>query len=219
MRHELVIFDNSGVLVNSEFLANRCLADLLTEHGVPTTFSEAVDNYLGLSLPSVIARVEEVFGTTLRASFETELHGRLHRAFADELTPVPGVLGVLDEVESRKAPWCIATNDTRARAERSLSAAGILPRTTPEQLVTVDDVTAGKPAPDLFLHAAALNGTAPRACLVIEDSQAGVRAARSAGMTVVAFAGLTPRDRLDEAHHIVTSMADLRAALPALLDR
>lgn len=215
MRHELVIFDNSGVLADSERLANRVLALELTAGGLPTTFDEAVEHYLGKSFADVAALIARRTGTEPPAGFRARFHARLFEEFARELTAVPGVEAVLDDLDALGVPYCVASNDTSDRLAVSLDQTGLAARTRGRTFGS-DLVPRPKPAPDLFLLAARHFGVDPGACLVIEDSESGVEAARAAGMTVFGFASLTPRARLGRAHRVFTSMAELRELIPAL---
>ncbi|MFE9018918.1 HAD family hydrolase [Streptomyces sp. NPDC007808] len=215
MEHELVVFDNSGVLVDSERLGNRLLAGMLTDEGVPTTFAEAVEHYLGKSFADVVETVRRRTGTVLADDFSTRFHTRLFDLFASELTAADGVHEVLDDLDARGVPYCVASNDTADRVALSLEVAGLAPRLA-GRIFGADQVARPKPAPDVFLHAARHFGVAPAACLVVEDSARGVAAARAAGMTVVGLASLTPRTRLGEAQRIVASLGELRELLPAL---
>ncbi len=206
---ELVIFDNDGVVVDSEFLANRVLADLLTEHGVPTTVEESVREYMGGTLATVRERVREQANVDLAAAFDDEYHQRLFAAFEADLEPVDGVVEVLAGLDHR---FCLASSGTIERIERSLTKVG-LRAYFGDRVFSAEDVKRGKPAPDLFLHAAAQMGVRPANCIVVEDSPNGVAAARAADMTVLGYTGLTPASRLADAHRRFTSMAELAALL------
>ncbi|WP_328332171.1 MULTISPECIES: HAD family hydrolase [unclassified Streptomyces] len=212
MQYELVIFDNSGVLVDSERVGNRLLAELLTLRVTPTTFEEAVEHYLGKSFRDVETTVRRRTGRTVPPGFLAEFHGRLFDAFADGLPVVEGVPEVLDGLDRAGVPYCVASNDTAERVSVSLKNAGLLPRVE-GRIFSADMVPRAKPAPDLFLFAARSYGVEPRRCLVVEDSISGVTAAREAGMTVYAFAGLTPRSLLRRAHRVFDSMAELQDTL------
>ncbi|MEU7601882.1 HAD family hydrolase [Streptomyces sp. NPDC040724] len=215
MRHELVIFDNSGVLADSEGPANRVLALELTAAGFPTTFDEAVERYLGTSFADLASLITRRTGRELPAGFQARCHERLMGEFARELTAVPGVEETLDHLDALTVPYCVASNDSSDRLAVSLGRTGLAARTRGRTFGS-DLVPRPKPAPDLFLHAAQHFGVDPAACLVIEDSEIGVRAARAAGMTVYGFAALTPPSRLGEAHRVFTSMAELRELITAL---
>jgi HAD superfamily hydrolase (TIGR01509 family) len=208
---ELVIFDNDGVVVDSELLANRVLADLLTEHGHPTSLEECIRDYMGGTLAGVRARVRQQSGRELPAGFDDAYHQRLFAGFSASLRPVPGVASVLDGLAM---PFCLASSGTRDRIVRSLTITGLLGYFD-DRIFSAEQVTHGKPAPDLFLHAASVMATPADRCVVIEDSPKGVAAARAAGMRVLGYAALTPAGKLDDADAIFTSMDDL---LPLLSD-
>ena len=206
---ELVIFDNDGVVVDSELLANRVLSELLTEHGHPTSLDESVDRYMGGTLASVHAIIEERSGEDLPEHFDEVYYQRLFDAYERELRPVPGIRTVLDRLDR---PFCLASSGSVRRIVRSLTLVGLLDYFT-DRLFSAEQVAHGKPAPDLFLHAASAMGVpAPRA-VVIEDSPHGVTAARTAGMTVFGYAALTPAERLDGADAVFTRMDDLHRLL------
>ena len=209
-RWDLVIFDNDGVLVDSERLANTILGELLTGYGSPTTTDEAVERHLGTSLRRVRA-VVEAEGVAVPADFEDSYHRRLFAAFNQSLVAVPGVAEVLSTLD---VPVCVASSGSHERIRRSLTLAG-LARHFKGRIFSADDVERGKPAPDLFLHAAAALGARPSRCAVIEDSPLGVEAAGAAGMTVFAYAAVTPASRLSAASVVFSSMGELPRLLAA----
>jgi HAD superfamily hydrolase (TIGR01509 family) len=213
MTWELVIFDNDGVLVDSERLANGVLADLLTELGEPTTLEESVHRYMGGTLAGVRAAVEPERGTPLPADFEDRYHDALFAAFESDLAPVPGIGDVLDHLDRQHVSYCVASSGTHDRIRFALKTTGLLDRFPDDRIFSADDVAHGKPAPDLFLHTAARLGADPAGCVVVEDSPNGVRAAKAAGMTVVGYAAMTPAERLGDADVVVSDMRDLPAAL------
>jgi len=210
-RFDLVIFDNDGVLVDSEEHANRVLALVLAEAGysLGLTPEESQAEFLGLSLPAICGRIEARLGTALPPGFAPHYEARLMEAFVD-LAAVPGVERALDAIT---LPTCVASSGSHARIRRALTVTGLLPRFE-GRIFSAQDVTRGKPAPDLFLHAARALGVAPHRCAVIEDSPRGVEAANNAGMIAFGFARVTPADRLREARGGVFHVMD---ALPGLL--
>jgi HAD superfamily hydrolase (TIGR01509 family) len=209
VRYELVIFDNDGVLVDSEPLSNRILAEYLTEVGHPTTYEESVRDFMGAAEHRIHDLVRERTGQALPAGFNETLHARVFAAFARELAPVVGVGGVLDKLVADGVPYCLASSGTHERIRVALRKTGLYDRFGEERLFSAQDVGRGKPAPDLFLHAAASMGVVPERCAVVEDSPLGVRAARAAGMDVYGFTAMTPPERLAEATALFSSMAEL----------
>jgi HAD superfamily hydrolase (TIGR01509 family) len=208
-RTELVIFDNDGVVVDSETLANGILSELLTEHGHPTSFEDCVGAYLGGTLAGVHADIRARSGRDLPDDFDESYHRRLFAAYESALEPVPGIRSVLDRLD---LPFCLASSGGLERIVRSLSAVGLLDYFE-DRVFSAEQVDAGKPAPDLFLHAASALGAQSSGCVVIEDSPNGVAAARAAGMRVFGYAGLTPSERLREADIVFTRMDDLLTLL------
>jgi HAD superfamily hydrolase (TIGR01509 family) len=132
-------------------------------------------------------------GRSLPADWEARIDARYGLAVEHELRPVPGVVAALDRIG---APTCVASNGSHAKIGRSLALTGLTDRFR-GRIFSAQDVGIGKPAPDLFLHAAERLDADPARCVVVEDSPFGARAARSAGMRCLAFTGgVTPAVRL-----------------------
>lgn len=205
----LVIFDNDGVLVDSEILANAVMADILTGYGVPTTTEDAIRDYMGGSMALVRAKIRERHGREIPDEFEDAYHHAAFAAFRAELTAVPGVSDLLDTLASAGVPYCVASSGTHERIRLTLTTTGLIDRFTDAAIFSSQDVAHGKPAPDLFLLAAEKMGFAPSECTVIEDSPLGVTAARAAGMRVYGHTALTPPERLAEADALFTTMHEV----------
>ena len=184
----LVIFDCDGVLVDSEGIALEVLVEALAKKGVSLTTEGAADRFLGRSLGSLADAVQSEFGVEIDPPFLAGMREVLYSRFRRELKPLQGVAEVIEALKSTNIACCVASSSQRERIELSLSVTGLLARLTPH-IFSATMVENGKPAPDLFLHAAAQMGVSPPSCLVIEDSPAGISAARAAGMRVVAFTG------------------------------
>ncbi|MDH6116700.1 HAD family hydrolase [Kitasatospora sp. GAS204B] len=199
MNHDLVIFDNDGVLVDSEPISNRLLAEYLTGLGFPITVEDSYRELMGRASHAVRELVAERFGATLPADFPQAFHDRVFAAFATELTPVPGAAELLKELGRRGVPYCLASSAGHDWIRAALDLTGLRGLLPEERIFSAQDVGVGKPAPDLFQHAARTLGVAPARCLVIEDSPMGVLAARAAGMDVYGYTALTPAERLTEA--------------------
>jgi len=203
----LVIFDNDGVLVDSERLANTILAELLTEAGLPYTFDEAVRDFMGGSMKSMREKTEAQLGRPLPADLEDRYHQRLFDGFAN-LQAIEGVEEVLDGLDAAGTPYCLASSGTHRRICTALTAVGFWDRFE-GRIFSAEDVAHGKPAPDLFLHAAATMGVVPGDCVVVEDSPLGVAAANAAGMTVFGYAAMTDPAKLAGADQVFSKMATL----------
>ncbi|MDH6111177.1 HAD superfamily hydrolase (TIGR01509 family) [Kitasatospora sp. MAP12-15] len=196
MRYDLVIFDNDGVLVDSEPISNRVLAEYLTELGYPTTQADSYRDYMGCAAHTVHDVIGERYGATLPAGFDEAFHARVFAAFGAELTPVAGADRLLKELGRRGLPYCLASSAHHSWIRTALDLTGLRAYHPEPRIFSAQDVGVGKPAPDLFLHAARTLGVEPGRCLVIEDSRNGVLAARAAGMDVYGYAALTDPARL-----------------------
>ena len=210
MAYELVIFDCDGVLVDSEPLSNRILAERLTALGLPTSTEQSIQDFMGRSWAACAALIERRLGRPLPAGFADGYHEELFEALRREVRPVEGIVAVLDGLD---AAACVASSGAPEKIRTSLGATGLLERFE-GRIFSATEVEHGKPAPDLFLHAARSCGAAPERCLVVEDAVAGVQAARAAGMDVLGYAGLTAPELLEaEGARVFTSMAELPALL------
>jgi HAD superfamily hydrolase (TIGR01509 family) len=181
---DLVIFDCDGVLVDSELLSCRSLTETLAEQGIEIDVEQALELFVGRDVEAV----QEHFGAlglVLPNDFKVRLARRVRAAFTGALLPIDGVAAML---EALQVPRCVASSSDLERVRLSLELTG-LARYFGERLYTSQMVERGKPAPDLFLYAAAAMQADPRRTLVIEDSVSGVTAARAAGMTVWGFVG------------------------------
>ncbi|SER63899.1 HAD family hydrolase [Rhizobium sp. NFR03] len=182
---ELVIFDCDGVLVDSEPLSLDVLVRVLRTAGVEMDAEEATERFLGKSLMTMTKILHDDFGLHVDEPFLEDMRRDLYQRFETELQPIAGIAGVLDALDVRR---CVASSSQMERIRLSLTITGLIDRLDPH-IFSATMVTNGKPAPDLFLHAAGVMGVAPERCIVIEDSPAGVVAAKAAGMRVFAFTG------------------------------
>jgi len=210
---ELVIFDCDGVLVDSERLSVRVEAATITELGWPLTEAEVAERFMGRPDGHMRAAIRARLGPALPPDWEALLARRYREAFEAELAPVPGVLEALERITT---PTCVASSGTHDKLRYTLGRTGLYERFA-GRVFSGTEVANGKPAPDLFLHAAERMGARPEACAVVEDSVYGLQAARAAGMRAFAYAGggLIPRARLEGAGAVV--FTDMRT-LPELLE-
>src|SRR5581483_581726 len=181
----LVIFDCDGVLVDSEVISCRAHAETLTRHGYPITAEQVLQRFLGVSDREARLIVETEMRRALPDDFEIEMKQAALQLYADHLHLIPHVA---ETVAAIGLPKCVASSGTPEKIRHGLTRAGLYDRLAPNIFSAVQ-VKRGKPAPDLFLFAAEQMGAAPARCMVIEDSVAGVTAARAAGMTVLGFCG------------------------------
>ncbi len=183
----LVIFDCDGVLVDSERLGNQRLAQVLTEAGFPISYEDCRRTFVGKPMAAVQAHVEAT-GVLLGADFVQRWNDGLPDVFRNGLDPIPHVGEAVQAIASAGIPFCVASSGQLTKMRLTLGLTGLLPYFE-QSLFSVSMVSRGKPFPDLFLYAAQAMGHAPEACVVVEDSVAGVMAARAAGMRALAYAG------------------------------
>ncbi|MBO0750499.1 MAG: HAD family hydrolase [Bradyrhizobiaceae bacterium] len=200
---DLVIFDCDGVLVDSEVLSCRCLSEALGECGIELSIDQALQSFLGLSA-SAVSQYYRERGQPVPDTFLADLKSRVHESFKRSLQPIPGV-GLL--LSGLRTPFCVASSSDLDRVSLALALTGLAPHFG-ERLYTSQLVARGKPAPDLFLHAAAQMKAAPRRTLVVEDSVSGVIAGKAAGMTVWAFIGGSHYRRRDGRRMLHAAGAD-----------
>jgi HAD superfamily hydrolase (TIGR01509 family) len=184
---DLVIFDCDGVLVDSEPIANRLIAEALTAAGLPLSGEEALARYRGGKLTRIKLRVEEDLGIDLGEHWVDDIYRRQFEVFRAELQLIPGIVGVLDALDVAGVPYCVGSNGPLPKMRVSLGVTGLYERLE-NRIYSADMVPEPKPAPDLFLHAAASFDIPPEDVAVVEDSAPGVTAGVAAGMRVFGYA-------------------------------
>lgn len=185
MDQPLVIFDCDGVLVDSEPVSVRVLVAALNRHGIDMAEEEAYSRFLGRSLATMTQVLDEEYDFHTGPEFLERMRVDLYERFREELQPITGIARTVDQLGCRH---CVASSSQPERIRLSLSLTGLLERFEPN-IFSASMVENGKPAPDLFLYAAAKMGFDPSNCIVVEDSPAGIEAAQRAGMTAFAFTG------------------------------
>ena len=188
-----MILDCDGVLVDSERLAVRVEAQLLSALGWPIGEDEILRRFVGRSDAHMRREIERELGRAV-PEWDARYADALSAAFRAELQAVPGVVAALDRLT---VPTCVASSGTHEKLRLTLGLTGLHDRFA-GRIHSATEVAAGKPAPDLFLHAASRMGVAPARSVVVEDSVAGVQAALAAGMRSLCYAGgLTPASWLE----------------------
>lgn len=214
-RPDLVIFDCDGVLVDSETIANELLAVAVTELGWPTTTADSHRRFRGRSWQSTIAIIESETGEPVPDDWVRRTRETAHKAIYETVTAIPGVADVVAQVEAARIPRCVGSSSQPDYLAHVLGRAG-LDHHFGEAVFSASMVANGKPAPDLFLFAAAQMGHVPHRAVVIEDTVPGVEAGMAAGMRVVGYAGdpNTDGEALAKAGAIVvTDMAEVPVLL------
>jgi HAD superfamily hydrolase (TIGR01509 family) len=196
------------VLVDSDRISLRIQAEQITALGLPTSYEDCVRDFLGIGMPATLREIEERLGGPLPEGWEEELDAAVQVAFRRELRPIAGIEAALDRIE---APACVASSGSQEKMRLTLGLTGLRERFE-GRIFSADEVERGKPAPDLFLFAAARMGAAPKDCVVVEDSPFGAAAARAAGMPCLGYAPRGDGEAMKrEGAEIFTSMADLPA--------
>jgi HAD superfamily hydrolase (TIGR01509 family) len=216
-RPAAVIFDMDGLMLDTEPLAARAWVDAAQDLGL--AFDSAINHRL---IGRSFADCRTIIGEHHGADYPVDaLMGAWHGAYdaivrREGISFKPGLLELLDWLEAERIPKAVATSTRRSRAQAKLELTGIFARFA--ALVGGDEVARGKPAPDIFLEAAARLDTAPAACLVLEDSEPGMRGALAAGMTPIMVPDLLPPtpSLLAAAPLVVATLHDVRLHLSAL---
>jgi HAD superfamily hydrolase (TIGR01509 family) len=218
---ELVIFDCDGVLADSEIIAARVEAELLTKAGFAITPEELAQTYSGLTFKDILLRIEQEAAVPFQATLLDDVERRVDQRLAREVRAIEGAHEAVASVRGKR---CVCTNSGRARVAASLARTRLAPFFD-GAVFSVEDMASGrpKPAPDIFLHAAQAMGAAPEATFVVEDSVHGVAGAKAAGMRVIGFTGASHShpghaDLLTEAgaETVIRRWADFPAVIAAL---
>ncbi|MFW5832685.1 MAG: HAD family hydrolase [Pseudomonadota bacterium] len=184
-RFDLVLFDCDGVLVDSEGLSARSTAGVLQDLGLDIDAPTVLRRFMGKSDRSMCEALAAETGLVFPPDMQARLDTAALELSERELEAMPGIVDLLRQL---RLPRCVASSSTPERIRRSPALTGLLDLLEPH-IFSATMVERGKPAPDLFLHAARAMGAEPEACVVIEDSTAGVTAGKAAGMTVIGFVG------------------------------
>lgn len=218
---DLVIFDCDGVLADSEIIAARVEAQLLSEAGFEITAEELAQTYAGLTFKDIMLRIEQEAHILLKATMIDEADKLVDRKLAREVRAIDGAREAVLSVRGKR---CICSNSSPARLDATLTRTGLKPLFE-GAVFSATDIPSGqpKPAPDVFLHAAQAMGADPARTFVIEDSVHGVAGAVAAGMRVIGFTGASHThpghaDLLTEAgaETVIHRWADFPAVLAAL---
>ena len=182
---ELVIFDCDGVLIDSELISTRAAVSALAAIGYEIDEDEALRRFVGRTYAAMRRQVEADMGRPLPPSFNDDLERSTLEIMATDLQPIAGVGTALERLD---LPRCVASSSSLAWIRQGLETTGLIDHFEPH-LFSASMVEHGKPAPDIFLHAARAMGVAPTCAVVVEDSEAGVLAGVAAGAKVIGFTG------------------------------
>ncbi len=207
---DLVIFDCDGVLVDSEPISNAVFAQMLGGLGLTMTLEQARAAFQGLRLDGVVAEAERRLGRSLPAGWLQSYERRRSEVFRRELSPIDGAAAAVRTISDAGIAVCVASQGKVEKTELSLRLTGLDTLFAADALFSAHTVKHGKPAPDLFLHAAATMGTRPDRCAVVEDTALGVTAAVRAGMRVLGLAADSEENALRQAGaEVIYSLREL----------
>jgi len=184
LRYQGIIFDFDGVLLESEYAGNKQIADYLTGIGHPTSPEESMANFMGLAGPDFHAAIEAWIGRPLPEDFHTTRRAEDERVLAEGLDPVAGAIAFVRSLPPG-LPRAVASSSSTHWVETHLRHLGLYDAFAPLIFSGRDHVERGKPAPDLYLHAAAAMGVDIKRTVIIEDSPVGVRGALASGGHVI----------------------------------
>ena len=209
-RPELVLFDCDGVLVDSEAITAGVIRDDLALHGLDLSLARIDALFVGGTMAGVM-ETSRAMGAVLPDAWLDHIHGLVYTALEADCLPVPGIKVVLDALDAVGIPYAVASNGPVAKMDVTLRRTGLWPRFS-GHVYSAHDCAASKPAPDVYLKAAA--GVSSEKCIVVEDSATGARAGQAAGMRVLGFARGGPREKLTP--HCASIFDDM-GELPRLL--
>lgn len=187
MTPQAVIFDCDGVVMDSEGMAFDLLAEQLAQYGHPMTHPQMREMFLGGTMRGFWTAARDM-GVALPDDWVEAQYARMYAKLAEHTPLIPGVLGVLDALDAAHIPYAMGSNGPLRKMEITMGQHPGLRDRFAGHIYSAQTLNAPKPAPDVYLHAAAALGVAPAACVVVEDSVAGVRAAGAAGMRCLGFA-------------------------------
>ena len=183
MKYECIIFDCDGVLVDSEGISNSILVEMANSVGAKIELKYALENLAGKSLKSVFQHIEELIEKKIPNSFEKEYRERTFKAFKTELKPIKGIHNLLNEISLQ---YCVASSGPTEKIRLNLTTTKLIEKFE-NKIFSSYEIGSWKPNPEIFEYAAKKMGFEPNQCAVIEDSIAGIIAARKGGFDVFGF--------------------------------
>lgn len=187
--YKAILFDCDGVIVDTENLSNDLLRTMLKKLGLELDDQTLHDKFTGFTNQENLQNAEAMLGKALPDDFDSIYRQKFQALMEEELAPITGVVELLNKIT---VPIAMATNARRQEMNYKLNKIQLAERFSTR--FCVEDVAKGKPSPELYLTAAQALSTEPKDCIVIEDSVAGIRAGRAAGMRVFAFSESVPAE-------------------------
>ncbi len=192
--YKCIIFDSDGVLVDSETLSSRVFQDMAMELGFELGFETAVERFAGTSMKENLKFIQENIEGSLPQDFEKEFRLRTYEVFKTDLKAVDGVHQLIKKLQ---LPFCVASSGPVEKIRLNLGLVKLLDHFK-NRIYSSYDIGSWKPEPGIFLHAAKDMGFTPEECVVIEDSDSGIRAALAGGFMVYALASEKKREHFEQ---------------------
>ncbi len=192
--YRCIIFDSDGVLVDSENLSAKVFQEMAKELGFALDYERAVEQFTGSSMKGNLQFIRENIQGPLPDDFEEAFRKRTYEIFKTDLKAVPGVFDLITKLQ---VPFCVASSGPVEKIRLNLHLVNLLQHFE-NRIYSSYDIDSWKPEPGIFLHAAKEMGFAPGECVVIEDSDAGIRAALAGGFMVYALAGEQRREHFEQ---------------------
>ena len=190
-----VLFDCDGVIVDSEGPTCALLIDDLATRGLPLTLDALTRHYIGGTIETVAARARSA-GALLPEAWVDDIYARMYAMLRAGVPLIPGVVAVLDALDTAGVPFAMASNGTAEKMAITLGQHGLTHRF--RVILSGQAIGRPKPAPDIYLMAAQACGAAPQLCVVVEDSPSGAQAAQAAGIRCMGYAPHGPHTPLAE---------------------
>ncbi len=199
MKYKCIIFDCDGILVDSEAISSKVFIEMAKSLGVNINLEFAIENFSGVSIKTTLEYIANKAGKELPENFEKEFRRRTFELFKTDLKPVKGVAELLNRIN---VPYCVASSGPLEKLQLSLTTTNLIQKFE-NRIYSSYDIGSWKPNPEIFLYAAKEMGYEPDECAVIEDSLAGVKAAKAGGFDVFAFANERNKNTMKELEAIV----------------
>jgi len=210
VKYKCIIFDCDGVLVDSEAISAKVFIKMMAELGRVLDFETVVEQITGTSMRENLAFFEKHLGKDLPKNFEQEFRKRSFKAYKTDLKAIPGVHELIEKID---VPVGVASSGPCNKIELNLTTTGLIDKFR-GNVFSSYDIGSWKPEPDIYLHAAKKMGYNPSECIVIEDSRAGVKAARAGGFKVYALTNKKQSSKFEElGAHVFMNMHELGALL------
>jgi HAD superfamily hydrolase (TIGR01509 family) len=194
MDYKCIIFDCDGVLVDSETISAKIFQEMAAELGFNMSFETAVENFAGVSMQENLKFIADNIVGELPENFEKQFRVKTFDAFKNDLQPIDGVHNLINKIN---VPFCVASSGPVEKIRINLTATNLIEKFE-GRIFSCYDINSWKPEPDIYLHAAKNMGFSPEDCVVIEDTIAGITAARTGGFKVYALGNEEKRSNFEE---------------------